>query len=362
MPVPWMAEPIAARLRIDRPGLSWLQDLGRHEGSRIGQMTGGALDQYSSTMANTLVASPPEAPLVELVAHDFAATTDTDLLIAVTGAEADVTIDGRPQQQWEPLFWPAGSQLSITRIRAGLRVYLGVRGSVRVPRLLGSCAPDTVLGFGAVLAAGDMCDVDVDGTTISQPWLGIPFFRLGAQPHRFAGYWDIPITDGPDIAEFGATVERLHHHDYTVGPSSNHIGLRLGRTDHGPIPHRQTRTEVLSRGVPIGAVEVPAGDEILVLHRGRGVTAGYPVLAVVTTVGLSRLGQARPGDTVRFRPVSTATAITDLRRQQAHLHDVGTRVRTAFASLNSPTRSPLSAPQLHSPTDHRTVGEPHELH
>ncbi|BAK34999.1 hypothetical protein MLP_19850 [Microlunatus phosphovorus NM-1] len=150
-----------------------------------------------------------------------------------------------------------------------------------------------------------------------------------------------------------------------VGPSSNHIGLRLGRTDQGPIPHRQTRTEVLSRGVPIGAVEVPAGDEILILHRGRGVTAGYPVLAVVTTVGLSRLGQARPGDTVRFRPVSTATAIADLRRQQAHLHDVGTRVRTAFtslASLNSPTRSPLSAPQLQSPTDHRTVGEPHELH
>ena len=360
-----MAESIAAHLRIDRPGLSCLQDLGRQEGSRIGQMTGGALDQYSAAMANTLVASPSEAPLIELVAHDFAATTDTDLLIAVTGADADVTIDGRPQQQWEPILWPAGSQLAITRIRAGLRVYLGVHGSVRAPHLLGSCAPDTVLGFGAVFAAGEVCHVEVDCPTISQPWFGIPFFRLGARPHHFAGHWDIPITDGPDIAEFGSTVDRLHGHDYVVGPSSNHIGLRLGRTDQGPIPHRQTRTEVLSRGVPIGAVEVPAGDEILILHRGRGVTAGYPVLAVVTTVGLSRLGQARPGDTVRFRPVSTATAIADLRRQQAHLHDVGTRVRTAFtslASLNSPTRSPLSAPQLQSPTDHRTVGEPHELH
>lgn len=305
-------------------------------------MTGGALDQYSAAMANTLVASPAEAPLIELVAHDFAATSDSDLLVAVTGADADVTIDGHPQPRWEPICWPAGTQLAITRIRAGLRVYLGIHGNVSAPRLLGSCAPDTVLGFGAVFAPGDMCQVDVTAGEITQPWFGIPFFRFGARPHRFAGHWDIPVTDGPDIAEFGDTADRLYHHDYTVGASSNHIGLRLGRADHGSIPHRQTHAEVLSRGVPIGAVEVPAGDEILVLHRGRGVTAGYPVLAVVTTVGLSRLGQARPGDTVRFRPVSPATAIADLREQQARLHHVSTRVRTAFSSLGIPVH-PVAA-------------------
>lgn len=347
-----MSGPKVARLRIDRPGLSCLQDLGRHEGSRIGQMTGGALDQYSAAMANTLVAGCPDAPLIELVAHDFAATTDTDLLVAVTGADADVTIDGRPQPQWEPIFWPAGTQLALTRIRAGLRVYLGIRGSVRTPSLLGSCAPDTVLGFGTTLAAGEVCQVDVDRLAVDQPWFGIPYFRLGARPHRFAGHWDIPVTDGPDIAEFGNTADRLHDHDYTVGASSNHIGLRLGRADQGPIPHRQTSGEVLSRGVPIGAVEVPAGDEILVLHRGRGVTAGYPVLAVVTTVGLSRLGQARPGDAVRFRPVSTTAAIADLRAQQVHLHQIGTRVRTAFASLGIPAPALATAPT--PPTRWRT--------
>lgn len=347
-----MSGPSTARLRIDRPGWSCLQDLGRPEGSRIGQMTGGALDQYSAAMANTLVVSPPEAPLIELVAHDFAAMTDTDLLVAVTGADADVTIDGRPQQQWEPICWPAGARLAIGRIRSGLRVYLAVRGEIRAPELLASCAPDTVLGFGTVFDSGDECQVEVDSGEITQPWFGIPYFRLGARPHRFPGHWDVPVTDGPDIAEFGDTADRLCHHDYVVGASSNHIGLRLGRADHGPIPHRQTRAEVLSRGVPIGAVEVPAGDEILVLHRGRGVTAGYPVLAVVSTVGLSRLGQARPGDTVRFRPVSTATAIADLRRQQAHLHDVSTRVRTALSSLGIPTSPgvPARTPATTTPT------------
>ena len=93
---------------------------------------------------------------------------------------------------------------------------------------------------------------------------------------------------------------------------------------------------MLSRGVPIGAVEVPTATRLLVLHRGRGVTAGYPVLAVATSVGLSRLGQARPGDPVRFRHVTCGAAVVDYRRQQAHLAEIRARVQTVYSSLGIP--------------------------
>jgi len=325
-----------AQITVVEPGLAAVSDLGRPGGPRSGQMAGGALDQYSARMANALVASDADAALFELVALDFAATADADLLVAVTGADADVTVDGRPQPQWEPILWPAGTQLAVRRIRSGLRVYLAVHGTLHSRRLLGSCAPDTVLGFGATLGPGAVSTVAVDCPPVVQPWFDIPFFRLGARPHRFSGLWTVDLTDGPDAAEFGSTADRLTDGDYTVGARSNHIGLRLSRTDHGPLPHREVTTEVLSRGVPIGAVEVPDGDEILVLHRGRGVTAGYPVLAVVTSVGLSRLGQARPGDTVRFRHVTCGAAVADYRRQQAHLAEVRARVRTVYSSLGIP--------------------------
>ena len=87
-----MPEPTSARITVVEPGLTSVQDLGRRDGARSGQMTGGALDQYSACMANALVASAPEAPLLELVAQDFTATVDADVLVAVTGADADVTI------------------------------------------------------------------------------------------------------------------------------------------------------------------------------------------------------------------------------------------------------------------------------
>jgi allophanate hydrolase subunit 2 len=195
-----MAELTQAHITVTEPGLTTVQDLGRARGPRSGQMTGGALDQYSARMANTLVASDPEAPLFELVAHDFAATAEADLLVAITGADADVTVDGRPQPQWEPVVWPAGTRLAVRKIRAGLRIYLAVHGTLHCPRLMGSCAPDTVLGFGSALGRGAVATVTVDCPRVVQPWFDIPFFRLGARPHPYAGCWHVDLTDGPDAA------------------------------------------------------------------------------------------------------------------------------------------------------------------
>ena len=77
---------MSAHLTITRPGISYVTDLGRPGAGRVGQMTAGALDQYSVRVANTLVAADEHAPLLEVVAADFAMVTSVNLLIAVTGA------------------------------------------------------------------------------------------------------------------------------------------------------------------------------------------------------------------------------------------------------------------------------------
>ncbi|MDI9897142.1 allophanate hydrolase [Rhodococcus sp. IEGM 1381] len=330
---------MAETITVLTPGLSAIQDLGRRRGSRVGQMTGGALDQYSARAANILVAADTDSPLIELTALDFAAVAGTDMLVAVTGAPAQVRIDGAVACQWDPLVWPAGSTLTVTNIRDGLRVYLAVHGTVHTNRLEQSCAPDTVLGFGRTLARGDRIQVDVDCPPIRHPHFDIPVFRLGVKRPDRGDRRSIPVTDGPDVADFGDSAGRLLDTEFTVGNASNHIGLRLAPTDDAPLPHRVIASEMLSRGVPIGAVEVPAGKELLVLHRGRGVTAGYPVLAVVTTIGLDRLGQARPGDRIRFTRVSVAGAVDAHRARQRSLDRLRTRVRTVFAELGIPNHT-----------------------
>jgi allophanate hydrolase subunit 2 len=159
--------------------------------------------------------------------------------------------------------------------------------------------------------------------------MDMPLFRLGVARPRTGHNLVVEVTDGPDYDEFGESANLLFSSEYTVSPRSNHIGLRLG----GELPERTTTGEVLSRGVPVGAIEVPSREELLVLHRGRGVTAGYPVLAVATSLGLDVLAQARPGDKVRFRRTTVAEATAAYRRSMQQLETLRDSVSAVFSLL-----------------------------
>ena len=314
---------------IQQPGNSVVTDLGRTRGPRFGLPVNGALDQYSARAANILVGNLDNDALIEITALDFRMKATTDILIAVTGAPLTLTVGGRPSSQWEPVSVRAGESVSIRRIRSGLRAYLAIHGSIEADMLLGSVAPDTVVGFGLQLKEGTSLPTRRSVGPVRQPYFDLPLFRLGLERPTMGSDLSVDVTDGPDIAEFGESGELLFTSEYTVSGRSNHIGLRLG----GDLPERTSSGEVLSRGVPVGAVEVPSREELLVLHRGRGVTAGYPVLAVVTSTGLDVLAQARPGDKVRFRKTTVAEATAAHRRSRAQLETLRESVNTVFGLL-----------------------------
>ncbi|MCH6470189.1 biotin-dependent carboxyltransferase family protein [Sinomonas terrae] len=314
---------------VQQAGNTVVTDLGRFRGPRFGLPVNGALDQYSARAANILVGNDDNSPLLELTALDFRMTTTADLLITVTGAAAELTVGGRSYPQWEPVSVAAGEPVAVRGIRGGLRAYLAVHGSVEVPRLLGSCAPDSVVGFGVRLTGGTALSVQRPVPAFRQPFYDMPLFRLGVQRPASGGEALVDVTDGPDIAEFGDSADLLFSSEYTVSPRSNHIGLRLG----GNLPERVTSGEVLSRGVPVGAIEVPSREELLILHRGRGVTAGYPVLAVATSLGLDVLAQARPGDRIRFRATTVTEATAAYRRSMLQLETLRQSVATVFGLL-----------------------------
>lgn len=330
-------------LRVTRPGISAVTDLGRTNGGRYGQMTGGALDQQSAKTANALVGMTDDSPLIEVVALDFGVVTTTNLLVAVTGAPAEVSVSGVPLPQWEPFVWPAGTELTVKNMRHGIRVYIGVQGELDAPVLLGSCAPDSVLGFSGPLAQDQQVGIRTTSLLLDHPYFGIPVFRAGVVPPAFSDTWEIPVSDGPDMDQFGHTAHQLFTGTFEIGPMSNHIGLRARALPGSSLPRRTETQEVLSRGVPIGAVEVPAGDELLVLHRGRGVTAGYPVLAVATSIGLDQLGQARSGHTVTFTHVSVADAVAAARAQEWALGELRRRLFVVFESAGLRPGWPVDA-------------------
>lgn len=353
----------AGHLTIRQAGVATVTDLGRRRGPRFGVPVGGALDQGSARLANALVGNDFGAPVLETTAANLEFVCDVDVLIAATGAPMSLLVGGVLQPMNQPVSVPAGVPVRLKFMRGGLRSYVAVHGSFEVPALLDSCAPDTVLGFGGLLQIGERIALRRSIAPIINPHYGAPLYRFdaglagstvgaagasglvgstaptGAPGSSRGGALTVNVVDGPDIVDFAATADRIFETAYTVGPASNHIGLRLG---DGPLPERSTSGEVLSRGVPVGAVEAPPGDELLVLHRGRGVTAGYPVLSVVTTSSLDTLAQARPGDRVAFRRVSVSHARAVARAAHQRRIELRDRVLSAFEGLGVRGLLPLA--------------------
>ncbi|MFB8369692.1 biotin-dependent carboxyltransferase family protein [Pseudarthrobacter sp. NPDC055928] len=322
-------------LKIQQASLACVQDLGRPHGAQYGLPANGAMDHFSCRAANILARNEQTAAVIEITALDFAATPGVDTLIAVTGAPAEVTVDGLTCPQWLPVSVRAGQRLAIRNIRGGLRTYLAVHGSFEADTYMGSVSPDPVLGFGTLLHTGHEITLLGEHPPVEHPVYVHPLYRPGFQPPTYTDTTIIDVTEGPDVADFGDTAENLYTGEFTMTERSNTIGLRLT----GPLPKKQTTGEMLSRGVPVGAIEVPTGSELLILHRGRGVTAGYPVLAVTTLTGLSALAQVPPGNKVRFRQVTVEKAAANYRAERSRLDTLEETMKAIFDGIESFSRA-----------------------
>ncbi len=263
------------------------------------------------------------------------------MLISVTGAPADVTVNGEPVRLWEPVCVPSKARVVIANARNGMRNYLAFNGSLSTGLFMGSAAPEARMGFPQVIAAGQALELRTAYTGFEHPYLTQPLFRLPVPVPSFSpGPWTVDIVEGPETDAAEGIRELLATREYTVTPTSNHVGLRLD----GPVVHPKGLGEIVSHGVPIGAFEIPHGDELIILGRYRTLTAGYPIVAFATKACLPMLGQARPGQKMRFRWVTHQHAVQTHREEQQRLMALEERVGNLFAAVGLPLQA-STAPQ-----------------
>lgn len=315
---------ITGALVVERAGLAEVQDLGRPGFARMGIAVNGAADAGAARVANLLAGNAEHAPLVEITGSELAVLVRTDALLAVTGAAEAVLVDGHRQPAWETLSVSAGSRVVIGCGAAGLRSYLAVNGALRADRVLDSVSPDPLLGVDTRLSAGSTLGFTSRYGAHPTGEYG-RLFRLGARRPMWRHPAEVRVTDGPDLDRLVLGRSALTG-PLRVRPESNHVGLRL----QSPPIAQNTSREIRSRGVPIGAVEVPPTGGVIILLRGRLVTAGYPVVAVVTSESLDRLGQVRPGDDVRLSFTRADGARALLRAQRDERAALARRVCVAF--------------------------------
>ena len=275
---------------LDPGPLTTVQDRGRPGWAHLGVPRAGALDGPGAALANRLVGNSVEAAVLETTLGGVSLQASTAMTLAVTGADAPVTVDGRSVAAREPVAVRSGQTLCVGPARTGLRSYVAAAGGIDVPAVLGSRSTDTLSGMGPApltkdqeLPVGDPLG-DPRGVDVSVVRPLVPPTLLRFRP-------------GPRADWFAdEALEALTRSTYAVSSDSNRVGVRL----NGPGLDRHRTGELPSEGLVLGAIQVPASGEPLVFLNDHPTTGGYPVVGVVAAGDLPACAQLRPGDEVRF--------------------------------------------------------------
>jgi biotin-dependent carboxylase-like uncharacterized protein len=303
---------------LDGGFFTTVQDVGRYGYQRYGVPVSGAMDLFAIRAANLLVGNSPSAAALELTLVGPRIRMLTDAVLAIAGADLVPQLDGGPVQGWRAFVAPEGAVLGFGNARDGLRAYLAVAGGVDVPVVLGSRSTFTrgalggfegrIIQSGNRISAGAAAAAQVEGHAF--PVRDIP---------TYGHHHVVRVLRGPQDDAFTAGgIETFFSSEYVVTSKSDRVGCRLAGA---PVSHRGS-ADIVSDGIPFGAIQVAADGLPMILLADRGTTGGYTKLATVISADLPRLAQAVPGDRVCFRDVALTDAHQALRQQELTLDAV----------------------------------------
>jgi antagonist of KipI len=149
-----------AALLVIKPGLqTTIQDRGRWGFLWLGVPVAGPMDPCSHRLANALVGNDADAASLEITLVGPEVEFEGERVVAVTGAEFVLTLDGRVEVGNAAFVAPAGSRLRLGSRGRGSRAYLAIAGGVAVTPTLGSRSTHLISRtgghLGRALAAGD---------------------------------------------------------------------------------------------------------------------------------------------------------------------------------------------------------------
>ncbi len=294
--------------KVIKPGFfTTVQDVGRWGFQRYGVPVSGAMDNYALVAANLLVGNKLNDACLEITLLGPELEFLSDTQIAITGAALSPTLNGGNVACWQTLQVCNGDVLSFGRLQSGCRAYVALRGGIDVPVVLGSKSTYVRGGFGGFegrrLKTGDV----IQAHKISK--LKSDFLVPQELVPCYHDELMVEVVLGPQSDYFtDQGLETLISSIYTVTAESDRMGYRL----NGAKVEQKGSLKMISDAVPVGAVQVPRSGKPIIVMRDAQTTGGYPKIAVVSTSDISRLGQAKPNDKIRFSKISTSKARTKL--------------------------------------------------
>lgn len=295
---------------LEVSGSASIQDAGRRGWRQFGMPRSGPMDWFAFEAANWLVKNPAGAAVIELGLGELTLRARRNCVLAVTGAGYQISNYVWTFPLWNSFFVRAGWVVHIQRTGGGNWAYMAAAGGVTVRSMLGSCSTYARGGLSEPLRAGDEIGIGSPRDDL---------LKLAARSlpvSKFMPYSQHPLVQvirGPQVEHFSISAyQTFLNSAYTLSPSFDRMGYRLDGSTVPPL-----HADLISEGMMMGSVQVPANGQPIVMMADAPTTGGYPKIANVIRASLPLLAQCESGSSrIRFQEVTVDQAQADLHKLQ----------------------------------------------
>jgi len=278
-------------LKVLKSGLyATVQDLGRFGYASAGVPISGAMDQYSSKLANLLLANDENAAVIEIAFGGSSFHFLKDTSICLSGADLNAEINGKKIRFNHSVKVKANSVLTFVKPVYGFRCYLAVKGGFLNKKVLGSRSYFKEVTKNYVLKKND----ELLYTEVNRPQKqSLSTVRVAKEHFNSIS---IAVFKGPEYELLTKSQQQaLHTTKFTVAKSHSRMGYKLNETIENSLE------SMLTAATMPGTVQLTPSGTLIVLMRDCGVTGGYPRVLQLADESISRLAQKSTGDTFSFK-------------------------------------------------------------
>jgi len=281
----------------------------------VGVPPSGPMDDRSHRLANALLGNDERAAALEVTFLGPTIEFRSATTIVVGGADFHAALDGIAIPMWTAVDVAAGGRLRLGQCAGpGMRGVIAVAGGFQVADHLGSASTFVLGGFGGhggrALRAGDVLAL----AETALPSATVTTVSAADRP-ELVHDWQIGVLAGPHAAPDYFTpgdIEQLYGTRWEVHLNSDRTGIRLvgpaptwARPDGGEAGLHPSN--IHDNAYAVGTIDF-TGDMPIVLGRDGPSLGGFVCPATIAEHEFWKIGQARPGDTVRFVAIDHTTA------------------------------------------------------
>ncbi|TXD50922.1 MULTISPECIES: biotin-dependent carboxyltransferase family protein [unclassified Polaribacter] len=267
-----------------------IQDRGRVGFAAKGIPVSGAMDQYSSAMANSILNNSDNAAVLEITFGGCKLQFLAATIICISGADFSAKINNEAIILNSRIQVQENDVLSFGKINFGVRTYLAVKDGFKSDKIWRSRSFYPQITNDFIIRKNDLLPITTFKSDLESSNTSVKTVKSHFDSN------EINCFKGPEFELLNKHQhKRLLQESFTISNDNNRMGYRLTEIIKNSLP------SILTSAVLPGTVQLTPSGKLIILMKDCQVTGGYPRILQLTENAIYKLAQKTTNQFIRFR-------------------------------------------------------------